>query len=594
MAALPHWVGESIGISALPRDAASGLRRLNFEAMETGAAFAYDGTRSWREVTNHALDIAWRPLTTLPEPLRTAELTHLQKMGVCWRDRGVGRFVFEEPFVTSNPEQAAWLEPWLKAMGDEYVAYLSSLGGNQLRALALGPDGPTLVTNKGKGTPCFMKGTDRFAADEYAAASGFARGYTLQRSLAVARQLHPLGAIATMQQRIQAARKMVEARSVVGGYIVPSGERVGPKAREVKAVSFWVNWYLVVLAWLTKICNRGTSPVAQGDTVYAKQIASARKYSFGADLSTFDDTIAYETLALWRRHVAQKILSRFATLTGLLSEDEVALILEISEYVATIDVLCPPRWLGESGCIIPSLGRVKSGEYTTSVVDTDIRKAMLQAKLSALSASDALWTVWGDDCLVASDDPSLAERFGGTWYGFKETSDPEPSFLMKHMPEGYGYVGRMLLRTINREAMEEPDNIGMAACSIAIRRGLLRGHPQEHLYINSILSAPGRLGVAARLAGAMSPEAAVVMMAQLGHNNRQSQLFHDRDDMERARDIYGDQFDSMLSLYSYTEEEALGRNEVNWFEFRDKTALIDPDRARKSLGRRMDKKGSPS
>jgi len=159
--------------------------------------------------------------------------------------------------------------------------------------------------------------------------------------------------------------------------------------------------------------------------------------------------------------------------------------LEIDEHMNRSPFLCPPREVGVAAELHDTYGGIKSGETPTALKGTLINRAIRDTQ-----QRDASWVAMvynsGDDTLALSNDEVGYKRFQQLEPipGITETVAPSPTFLMRHMPGAFGYVGRMVDGSINREPVNEPTSILQAAVGQLSRRTLLEGHPFGYVYDN--------------------------------------------------------------------------------------------------------------
>lgn len=532
----------SITGRAVPPSVRSLLYNLNFEANQRGAAWCYDTWQQWRDVMSHISDKLTPLLSTLPEPLRSAEYNHLEKGMVNWRHVGLGRMFVDQDAVTTSQTQAEALKPYLKKIGR---AYERTIRSNPTRA-ADWARSAKIVVSSGKGAPNWYSATDDKVVPYIMSASGLGIGVSLANSGDDAKTINPLGLVITMLQRIQGARKPSQTYMLRDGYLIPAAMRMVPKVRDVKAVPLWVNWVLAFATTMIKNANRAGDDTAQGDIIEAQRIARTYKYVGASDMSTYDDTISKETLDCWHECILQPVIFACEEM-GLIDAGLASAILEAARWADTARILCPPRSMLEDAVLIDSFGRVKSGSYLTSTQDTDIRKAFFMAKAKYVDVEIA-YTCWGDDGLFGSHDPQLKEKWNSTGDGlfdFVEKYEDEPSFLMKHVPDGYGYIARYATRTVNRETREEASTLEVAALGLAVRQAGLRGHPLERHFLPIMESAPQpRLAAAARLARVGELE--LSRMIATSNVPGANKSFESEDDLRRQ--VPEDLADAMIRL----------------------------------------------
>lgn len=556
------------------------LRGANFEAYEARPAWAYSDTSEWAHAVSEVTESLWPVCSALPEPLRTTELSHLEKGQVNWRYTGLGRMVFSEPFHASSKVQAERLRPYLRRIGLRYVDFIQANPSVAQEWVAK----TKIIVSSQKGAPTYDSGTNELAATELAAASGFHLGTGLKDVLDFGKAASPVGLLILMLRRLQAARKPSPYRIIMNGEIVDTGtEEMLAKVREVKAVPFILNWALSVPATVLKQVNRATSPVAHGDLSYAKFIASQRRFLVASDMSTFDDTISIETLELWEALIFHPVLDALVRV-GALSDEMAEAAKEVNSYVQRCPIICPPRHLGEDACIVEALGGVRSGEYLTSMKDTDIRKAFMEAKADEVGIGDMLYSVFGDDAIFGSNDKHAAWKWASTgknFLDFVENIDLEPSFLMRRIPEGYAYLARQAMRCINREAREEPDSLVKAALAIQTRFLLLAGHPRQDCFYPALLRVrKKRFNLAVRMAMETTPRLLLQLAAQESSASRP--LFVDEEELERAQQAYGSDFAAVQAMYEFD----LAREGIPYPQFMTSVEALPMITARRRITQR--------
>jgi len=162
-----------------------------------------------------------------------------------------------------------------------------------------------------------------------------------------------------------------------------------------------------------------------------------------------------------------------------------------------MDVMIPPLSYSEAARAIPRKGGVPSGIRLTSVLNSCINLARVRYVLDYTRTQGRAF-VFGDDTIVFFDSAAEAERFSGgveeanESIGFEGKLADDPSFLMRNVFTGAGYVGRMLLATLQKEDTHEPRTLPVAALGIAARAASLRGHPDGDAYLRWVSS--GKLG----------------------------------------------------------------------------------------------------
>jgi hypothetical protein len=146
---------------------------------------------------------------------------------------------------------------------------------------------------------------------------------------------------------------------------------------------------------------------------------------------------------------------------------------------------------------------------------------------------------YGDDTVVFSDDAVAIDSWleAPEAYGFKEEAAADSTFLMKRLPFGYSYLGRMVMGSIDREPAHEPETPLDAAAAFAIRRDLLTGHPSANAYLGILdnLPSPERFSMAVKLATQSSDSVALTLVASaVKEGKRTGNLTDDRLDALEA------------------------------------------------------------
>jgi hypothetical protein len=223
------------------------------------------------------------------------------------------------------------------------------------------------------------------------------------------------------------------------------------------------------------------------------------RYNLAVDLKGYDDSVSIETLDAYREFVIKPVLDALVR-NGLLKPYMRNMLMELDYKTQRLPILIPPDRPSIGALLVPTMGGISSGERLTSQKGTDINRIRIDAKMRMLGIKGDS-TNQGDDTTVSSDDPTMIEKWMGAndFLGFREEAAPDLSFLMKRMPEGYAYIGRMLMSSIDREPMKEPSSHISAAAAISVRHGLLRGHPLQGQFYH-ILEACGNTRIRAATA----------------------------------------------------------------------------------------------
>jgi len=91
-----------------------------------------------------------------------------------------------------------------------------------------------------------------------------------------------------------------------------------------------------------------------------------------------------------------------------------------------------------------------------------------------------------------------------SFIGLNEEAAPDSSFLMRRIPAGYSYLGRMVAASINREMSHEPSSSLSAAAAFCTRFFLLKGHPLQDSFFPALrlYGGPQRMRTAVAVAEA--------------------------------------------------------------------------------------------
>lgn len=477
-------------------------------------AYAYDSLGQWKTITEKLFDIVEPQLGSLKNidnSLYNAEMVHLAKAGACWRWPGLGRMCRTEDYSVYKPKQGDALRPYLTKIGKDYLKGLEAQSDEELSAMA---DEARVVLNKGKGWPMWSPGSDTASAMYLAKVTNDSEDLTdmIDRlNTVVPVWMIP---VITGYQRVQASKSDEPWNTDVGGIITRSGVFRGPKLRDVKAVSFVVNFQFTQLAWIMKYTLRKISVRHNGSIDQAVIFRQKYKYCIAADLKKYDNTVSYETMSLYHEVVLAPVIW-YLVKRRIISARHARLMLSLDNAMLTMSILAPPRMREEAAALISSAGGIKSGERLTSQKGTDINNARIQAKADRLGLVIE-WCNFSDDTMIFSNDSRLAELWSenGEMFEFVEELDVDTSYLMRRVPQGYNYYARLLSSSINKEWSAEPRSVLAAAAAMAIRRELLRGHPLVSKFIPTLRSLGGRLERAAAIANDVEAEVLILAAAR--------------------------------------------------------------------------------
>jgi hypothetical protein len=362
-----------------------------------------------------------------------------------------------------------------------------------------------IPVSKGKGAPYWFPGQDRESAIWLATLARSTR--TLDELIdsvwrAASARVKPM---LTAYLRIQASRKEVDRYILGQDGIRLEGTRFGPKVRKVQALPFVFNYMFTRVAWVMKWGMQTMSDRNTGTVDPALKASRTYKHTRAFDLSNYDDTVSWETLTVYRETVLYETLNALRE-RGLLQNWEVELLLTLDEYQQDLPLLTPPMNMDDGARLIPTHGGIKSGERLTSDKGTHINACRIEAKMAKHGVKGEYFN-WGDDTVICSDDEDALKRYAedSDYLGFKEVLAGEPSFLMKRLPSGTGYWGRMLSSSINKEIRHEPNNMTAAAAAICVRKELLKGHPLERHFLSVLGTFHPRVHSACRVAGNCQP-----------------------------------------------------------------------------------------
>lgn len=506
----------SLSRDDLPRHLTELYHAYSFTGTDTGFAFAYDTLADWRDVTQYAIGRATELVRTLPDSrLRAQEHEFLTKMAVCWRQRGQGTLFTPDPSTLGNTQrgQADMLRAELRTRSREYLEALSAMTLADVTALV---QHGKVVLDRGKGAPYWSPGTDKAVTLAYARLAQGSRSFEeLQRRIMGAANAR-LPFCQSSLIRIQGNRKPTPEYGVVSGQLTQIGERTGPKVRRVGAQPFAVNHLWAGVGNLLRTLMASLDDYNTGTIGPAQQAASYYTYGAALDLASFDTTVSLELLDAVRDLLLEPVLS-WLVAHDILEPEFAALLLDCDYHTQLMPVLMPPRHMGEAAYLAFVSGQTRSGENLTSWKGTEINRARVRAKAKHLGVTaDARIYNYGDDTVLFTNRAAVIDAWAALtdFGGFNETIAPDVTFLMRRLPEGHTYFGRMLAASINREQRTEPTTQLAAAAAFGTRRALLTGHPLtlDYLPLLSGYERNDRLSTAAKIA-INSPDAVALNMA---------------------------------------------------------------------------------
>jgi hypothetical protein len=475
----------------LPRSLVEAYFKYSFTPYDDRGAWCYSTANQWADITATTTRRLVAALDTLKDPaLRANEYETVEKMQVCWRDKGYGTLAHTHDIIVSDPDQASALTPHLRRRGLQYVAFIEAMPSSLLRDLMLKAVVPI---NRGKGSPSWIPGTNKDAAVLYAA---LVKGSTTFNDVVTRLRdsspynIEPCG---TSYVRIQSSRKEVPRWQLLGGNLTQHGTRFGPKTRRIQALPFSFNYVYSGPINILKHIMMHIDDTSTGRIGPAQLAVRQYKYSVATDLSSFDETVSLETIQALRNHVVIPSL-RALIRRGAIDHVHANILIEMDEYLDVMPLLSPPLSMADGANMIRVAGTIKSGKKGTSFEGTEINKARGAYKTATLGIKVKYFNQ-GDDTIVCSDSPRLTDA----WFddrldvGFKETRSPDTTFLMRRLPQGYAYLSRMVMNTINREPAFEANSYLTAACGIKVRQAILEGHPLQHVYPSCLKGTSDRL-----------------------------------------------------------------------------------------------------
>jgi hypothetical protein len=163
----------------------------------------------------------------------------------------------------------------------------------------------------------------------------------------------------------------------------------------------------------------------------------------------------------------------------------VQLLKEIDFVTQRMPILLPPAHRSVAATQWDARGQTRSGVNLTSWVGTEINRALKDAKAHDLGVKDVVKNFnYGDDSVLITDSDGAVTKWADTpnYAGFNETIAPDATYLMRRLPSGHTYLGRMIFASINREAHLEPRDPLAAAAAWATRDALLNGHPLRPVF----------------------------------------------------------------------------------------------------------------
>jgi len=503
-----------IPVTALPPSLVELYHSYAYEATDHKVAFAYDTYDEWLSGVNrvciHA-DIIIKALSGVDPRLAAQEREFFEKMRVNWRGRGLGTMVVLDGTELSchNRQQASELAPWFRQQSGELQSYLQQHISSIASVLA----GGQVRTTRGKGSPFWIPGTDTIGAIALRALARNAYDSidALEEACLHLAPDRPTF-IQTSYIRIQSARNRTAAfRMRADGALELMGDRVGPKVRRIAAQPFLLNHWIapygdILRSFMAE--RHGGLNAGQINPV----ISAARRFKWlvASDLKSYDTTVSYETLRDFQSIVVNPMIDwvwrHFPNECRDLKLASPGLIDAIDIKMQNMPVLTAPSGPGMAAYLWPASGQTRSGENLTSFKGTMIRAAHALDKLLACGGDPRRDIVfnYGDDTLLMTNDSSLVDRWfaASDHLGLVEVAAADSTFLMRRIPHGYSYLGRMVTACVNREPKQEPVDVIAAASSFGTRYALLNGSPLQQHYFPLLHSygGPARMKQAVQLA----------------------------------------------------------------------------------------------
>lgn len=485
-------VGRSV--KRLHRPTANTYRQYAFEPVDRRRSYAYSSTQEWAAIVDHFRSQAWASLTSKAgsdDKLLAQEQEFLDKMGVCWRIKGLGTLVAEEATVNRNSEQAEALRPYIRKRALEYVAAMQAANPSDLRNMVLNAPVPI---DSGKGAPFFFSGMNSEDALALAGLTARASDYDNLVAMVAKYDSSGLPPCTTTYLRTQGARKPVGTTWLEGDALVYYPDRLAmlPKHRPVNGVSFQYNLAVVPIGAISTFYRKALGYRNTGEQYESRALALAFKYTRATDKAKYDKSVSYECAIMFNEEFVTVVANAAYTL-GALTKRERDLAISTHYAIQHMPELRPPARKDEMARLVDLVGTIRSGEILTSTMGTEIGRAQADAKCDMLGISDRVVVInQGDDTIAFSNDESALEKYvaAGSFFGFDEEPAPDASFLQRRQPQGYTYIGRMLDRTVNREPRYEPATVFEAALGLKTRSVLLKGHPCEGDFLSIVNSAP--------------------------------------------------------------------------------------------------------
>jgi hypothetical protein len=414
-------------------------------------------------------------------------------MQVSWRDIGIAPLAEAEELFVHDEAQANALAPYLRRLGQKMVGWILKEATATLEQLW---DDAPIPVDRGKGAPYWFPGHDTASAFlMWRIVSRYKTLEDMEAALweAGSAKIDP---VITSYIRVQSSRKERPVRRLLGGEVIETDEKErGPKVRRVQAVPFLYNAIMSPIYNILKTARRAVlGGRTAGRIEVALSLQTRYKHAVAGDLSNFDEHVSFETEMMAQRMVIKPCLEACVA-RGVIEPWYAKLVIAVDNRIQEMDILSPPVRMDEEARRYRRVGTQRSGEKLTSDKGTWISLTRGEWKLDALGIRGVVEAL-GDDVIIFSDDPTLPEKWAAldTHIGFEETVATTPSFLMRHIPGGYTFLGRMMMGSIQKEVSQEPIHPLISALGTQSRLQALQGvqesHPFSHVYADWMRTCP--------------------------------------------------------------------------------------------------------
>lgn len=488
----------------LPRALEEYYRRLSYEEAVDSAWYAAGSAFEMGSLSAKAqrfhLDVIRRIEDSGDTKLAAQEIDSNKRLMCNWRAKGKMPFVLSDTSVhVSNSKQAEQLAPFIKLVSARIIRGLAEL--DRSGALAVSIADATYPTNKGKGAPHWAPGTNKEAAYALTALTMGCRTLDeLRERCAKAGASFEL--LLTLYTRIQSAKKPRHRMMVdmEGKPVETQTLELLPKVRKVSGVPFVLNiaYGRLGKALLEASRHAGIGILPTIDEAIIRTRGVEKGALYATDFGNYDDTVAGETIALVAAHLTLPAV-KYLYKRGFISRWEKDIVTETESYLLRAPILGPPQEYDTAAVIVDHYGGIVSGMRLTSIYGSVISNAFCRMTSERSKVTPPVLLTFGDDTILGFSSTRDQRRFaewmgsqGGEIAGLKVEEAIDSTFLMRRMPQGYAYMGRMLISTLQKESTHEPRSMPIAALGMAARRLALRGHPNERDWEELTLS--GELG----------------------------------------------------------------------------------------------------